>query len=126
VGQGVGFRVLVVDDHVDCADSVAAMVSLDGYAVRTAYTGASAIRLASEFQPHAVVLDIAMPGMSGLEGAIKLRQIPGLHNVALVAYTGFARQQDRIVTKAAGFDHHVTKPVRREDLIALLNSLVAR
>jgi CheY-like chemotaxis protein/nitrogen-specific signal transduction histidine kinase len=116
-------RVLVVDDNVDSADSMALLLSLDGHEVRTAFDGSSALTEAAEFQPRAVLLDIGLPGMDGYEVARRLRELPGLRDVLMIAITGYGQQDDRARSKAAGFDHHLVKPVDPEHLSRLLSSL---
>jgi PAS domain S-box-containing protein len=102
-------RVLVVDDNVDAADSVALLMRMDGHEVRTAYDGPTALRVAPEFRPQVVLLDIGMPGMDGYEVARRLRGEFG-REVLLVAMTGFGQEEDRRRATEAGFDHHLVKP----------------
>jgi CheY-like chemotaxis protein len=116
-------RILVVDDNVDSADSMALLLSLDGHEVRTAFDGLSALTEAAEFQPKAVLLDIGLPGMDGYEVARRLRELPGLRDVLMIAVTGYGQQDDRAHSKAAGFDYHLVKPVDPEHLSQLLNGL---
>ncbi|CAL1239987.1 response regulator [Candidatus Methylocalor cossyra] len=119
-----GLRILVVDDNVDSADSMALLLSLDGHDARTAFDGPGALAEAAEFRPQVVLLDIGLPGMDGYEVARRLRALPDLGAVLIIAVTGYGQDDDRIRSKAAGFDHHLVKPVDPDALNALLNGLV--
>jgi CheY-like chemotaxis protein len=103
-------RVLVVDDNVDLARSLASLLKASGHDVRTAHDGPRALEAAREFRPNAVLLDIGLPGMNGFEVAQRMRQEPILQNVVLVAMTGYGQETDRQRSQAAGFDHHLLKP----------------
>jgi nitrogen-specific signal transduction histidine kinase len=116
-------RVLVVDDNDDSAETMATLVGLWGHDVRTAHDAASALRGAVEHQPELVLLDIGLPHVSGYEVAVQLRALPGLERVVLIAMTGYGQEEDRRRTQAAGFAHHLTKPVRPETLKEILASL---
>lgn len=112
-------RVLVVDDNEDAATSLAALLAHEGHEVRVAHAGEEALALAFEFEPEAVLLDIGMPGMSGLEVARQLRRRMGT-GVRLIAVTGWGQAQDRELTREAGFDFHLTKPVGQAEVEPLL------
>ena len=109
-------RILVVDDNEDGADLLATLLTARGYATRVAHDGPTALRLAAEFSPSIAFLDIGLPVMDGYELASHLRAIPGLEGLRLVAVTGYGQKSDRQKTRAAGFDHHLVKPV---DIVAL-------
>jgi CheY-like chemotaxis protein len=113
-------RVLVVDDSVDAADSLALLLKLAGQEVRVAYDGPTALLTAQEFRPQLVFLDIGMPGMDGYEVARRLRALPLPGPVMLVALTGWGQEGDRRRSLAAGFDQHLVKPVELETLRAVL------
>jgi PAS domain S-box-containing protein len=114
-------RVLVVDDNVDAADSLALLLQTTGHEVRTAYDGRQALAAAREFRPQAVLLDVGLPkGMDGHEVARRLRQEPGLESVLLVAMTGYGQPEDVQRARDAGMDHHVTKPADPEEIQRLL------
>ncbi|MHB8974062.1 MAG: PAS domain-containing hybrid sensor histidine kinase/response regulator [Pirellulaceae bacterium] len=104
-------RVLVVDDNVDSAQSLATLLKLSGHDVRTAYDGPSALEAAIHNRPSVVLLDIGLPGMNGYEVAKQIRQQANLENVVLVAMTGYGHESDRKRSQEAGFDHHLVKPV---------------
>jgi CheY-like chemotaxis protein/two-component sensor histidine kinase len=104
-------RVLVVDDNHDAADSLAMLLRLAGHDIRVAYLGLEALDIAQQHIPEMIFLDIGMPGMDGYEVATRVRQMPGLERVLLVALTGWGQEEDRRRTKEAGFDYHLVKPV---------------
>jgi CheY-like chemotaxis protein len=116
-----GLRVLVVDDNRDSADSATDILRLLGHTVECAYDGASAVDIAQRFHPRVIMLDLAMPGMDGFETRRRLRAHPGLEDAFLIAMTGYGNEDDKRLTKAAGFDAHLTKPVELDALISLLN-----
>jgi CheY-like chemotaxis protein/two-component sensor histidine kinase len=116
-----GRRILVVDDNRDSADSLATLLRLLGNDVLTAYDGPSALVAAQSFCPALVLLDLGLPGASGYDVAATLRQIPSVENAMLVALTGYGTDEDRRRTKAAGFDHHLTKPADLNALQELLS-----
>jgi two-component system, sensor histidine kinase len=114
-------RVLVVDDNVDAAASLAMVLESIGLPHRIVHDGASALREASDFAPQVVLLDIGMPGMDGYEVARQLRGQPATRDALLVAVTGWSQAQDRRRSREAGFDHHFAKPVDIDALTALLD-----
>jgi len=113
-------RVLVVDDNEDAADSLATLLDVMGYEVRTAYDGPEAIEAADEFQPAVALLDIGLPHLSGYDIARHFRQKRG-GEVLLVAITGWGQEDDRRRAREAGFDHHFTKPADFEQLLKLID-----
>ena len=113
-------RVLVVDDNADVAESLALLLKLAGHDARAAYDGQTALSLAQDFRPQIVFLDIGMPGMDGYEVCRRLRQQPGTEKALIVALTGWGQEKDRRLSRQAGFDHHLVKPVEPEALQALL------
>ena len=121
-----GARVLVVDDNVDAAQSLAMLLELMGYDAQAVYSGRAALEAAAEFDPVAVILDIGMPGMNGYEVARRLRESTDSENVALIALSGFAQDDDRSRSMRTGFDAHLVKPVEPETLEALLGRLARR
>jgi CheY-like chemotaxis protein len=103
-------RVLVADDNRDAADSLQRILSIYGHEVRAVYDGAAALALAGEMRPRVAVLDIGMPGASGLDVARALRERYG-RATTLIALTGWGQDSDRRRALEAGFDFHLTKPV---------------
>jgi signal transduction histidine kinase/DNA-binding response OmpR family regulator len=126
VGQArTGRRVLVVDDNVDGADSLARLLTLGGHAVSQAHDGPAALEEARSFRPDVVVLDIGLPGMDGYEVARCLRGEPATRDVILVALTGYGRDEDMVRSREVGFDYHFVKPVDFEALHEVLGSVRA-
>jgi CheY-like chemotaxis protein/two-component sensor histidine kinase len=113
-------RVLVVDDNADAAESLAALLELSGHATRVANDGDEAVRIAHEFHPDIVFLDIGMPGKDGYEVARELRASQHTCQAVLVALTGWGAKDDRARSRRAGFDHHLTKPAALEAVDELL------
>jgi len=104
-------RILVVDDNVDAADSLATLLRLKGHVVRVARDGPTALTTARAERPEVVILDLGMPGMDGFEVARQLRAMTETKNSVLVAITGWSREEDRQRCYEAGFDGHLPKPV---------------
>ena len=113
-------RILVVDDNRDAADTLARLLGEVGATVRVAYNGPDALELVEDFKPDVAVLDLGMPGMSGLDVARRIRKRPG-NRCELIALTGWGQSADRELTRAAGVRHHLTKPVDFTELHALLS-----
>jgi CheY-like chemotaxis protein len=120
VGAAPQRRIVVVDDNVDAAESLAMLLRLEGHDVRVAHDGPTALSAVEADPPDLVFLDIGMPVMNGYDVAQWLRQQPGLENLVLVAMTGWGQEEDRRRSKEAGFDHHLVKPVEPEALHKLL------
>jgi CheY-like chemotaxis protein len=116
-------RVLVADDFPESAQLLARLLRQDGNDVRVALDGLEAVETAAQFQPHIVVLDIAMPKLNGYEAAAKIRQQPWGKKAILVALTGWGQQKDRRRTEEAGFDVHLTKPVNYRAISQVLKEL---
>jgi PAS domain S-box-containing protein len=117
-------RILVVDDNVDAADSLAMLLGIGGHEVRTAHDGATAVEVAKAFQPEVVLLDIGLPGMDGYEVARQLRGQLEMEKTVLVAVTGYGQDEDRRRTQEAGFDEHLVMPVDPVDLERLLRGFI--
>jgi CheY-like chemotaxis protein len=119
--QDPSLRVLVVDDNRDNRECLGLLLQLWGYQVRLAYDGPSALEASRTFHPHAVQLDIGMPGLNGWEVARRIRQQEDSGHVLLVAVTGYATEQDQIRSLEAGFDAHLAKPADLDVLQDLLS-----
>lgn len=113
-------RVLVVDDNRDVAMTLAALLKHQGHAVQLAHDGPAALAMAAECRPDLVLVDIGLPGMDGYEVARKLRALKGLDRAMLAALTGFGHEEHRRRSEEAGFDCHLVKPLKAEELLALL------
>ena len=116
-------RVLVVDDVQASAKTLALMLRTIGQNVEVAFDGASAISRVKETEFDLVFLDIAMPGMDGLEVARQIRSMPEGHELTLVALTGFGQEEDRQRSLQAGFDNHITKPTSLDILKTIVRSI---
>jgi PAS domain S-box-containing protein len=106
-----GPRVLLVDDNVDAAEMLAAALSAKGYQTRVAHDGPAALVVAETFRPEIGFLDLGLPVMDGYELAMRLRDIPDLGAIRLIAVTGYGQASDRRKTRQAGFHRHLVKPV---------------
>jgi CheY-like chemotaxis protein len=116
-------RVLIADDDRDGALTLSTLLQLEGYEVRAVHGGQEALDAAREFQPHACLLDIGMPKITGYEAARRLRQRYGDDCPLLIAVTGWKQASDKILASLAGFDHHVAKPYDPADIVNLLARL---
>ena len=114
-------RVLVVEDSVDSAETLAELITLWGHEVQLAHDGATAMTIAREFRPHVILLDVGLPDMDGYAVADRLRA-EKLGGEILVAVTGYGEAQDRARAEQAGFDRHLTKPVEPSALQELLRT----
>ncbi len=113
-------RVLIVDDNVDAATSLA--VLLDDQEVRVAFNGQQALEIARDFDPEIVLLDLGLPDLTGYEVARRLREEYAGKNMFIAALTGYGQPEDRERTQRAGFDQHIVKPARPEEIIALIRT----
>jgi CheY-like chemotaxis protein len=116
----VSKRILLADDNRDAAESLAIILRLEGHEVSLAHDGESALRAFAERRPDVALLDIGMPKANGYDVARQIRAEPGGHEVLLIAITGWAQDADKAQSRAAGFDHHLTKPIEPDMLIELL------
>ncbi|HYD57522.1 MAG TPA: response regulator [Burkholderiales bacterium] len=103
-------RVLVVDDNVDAAESIAVLLRMEGHEVKTVGDARQALECCEVFAPGAIVLDIGLPGMDGYALAKALRAIPAARDALYIALTGYGQKDDRAAAEAAGFHHHFIKP----------------
>ncbi len=117
--DGRKLQVLVVDDNQDAADSLAALLEIDGFDVRTVYDGMAAIAAVEQRQPDMIIMDLGMPGMDGYDTARAIRQQAGAERILLLALTGWGQSDARRRTTEAGFDHHLVKPVELDQIIRL-------
>ncbi len=116
-------RILVTDDNVDSAESLAMLLELLGNDVSTANDGLQALEVAERFLPHVILLDIGMPKLNGYEACRRIREQPWGKNAVLIAMTGWGQDEDKRRSQEAGFDHHLVKPVDPGALVKLLRSL---
>jgi CheY-like chemotaxis protein len=115
-------RLLVVDDNVDAAQTLAAMLSLHGQDVRTAFNGYEALQIAETWRPDVAVLDIGMPGLNGYELCERIREQSHGRPPLFIACTGWGQEADRERAHAAGFDFHLVKPIEPAALLRLLTA----
>jgi CheY-like chemotaxis protein len=113
-------NLLLVDDNVDAVESLAMLLRLAGHEVITAYEAESALRRLDERRPDLAVLDIGLPGVNGYDLARAIRARPKMHDLVLVALTGYGQPEDRGRAREAGFDHHLIKPAGFAELDKLL------
>ena len=116
-------RILIVDDHEDTAEMLSMLLGGRGHETQVALDGTTALMAAASFQPHIGLLDLSLPGMSGYELAQRLRALPGLEQIRLVAVTGHGSDAHRARARAAGFDDHILKPVNLQAVDAVIASV---
>ena len=114
------FRVLIVDDHVDSAESLAELLRLGGHNTRMAHDGWHALLLARAWQPQVILLDLGLPGLDGHEVARRVRAADWSSDTLLIALSGWGGEEIRNESMAAGFNHHMIKPVDVESLDRLM------
>ena len=117
-------HVLFVDDNEDTIETAALLFGAWDHEIRVARTGPEALEVASDFEPDVILLDIGLPGLDGYEVAKRLRQDPRFKDTLMIAVSGYGRESDRQLSRAAGFDDHLIKPVDLEKLNELLSEKV--
>ena len=117
---GAGLRVMVVDDNVEAAETLAMLLEADGHEVLVEHDPLRALDRARRTSPQVCLLDIGLPGMDGNELAQRLRAQPETAGALLIAITGYGQESDRVRALAAGFDHHLVKPIDTDSLYGLL------
>jgi CheY-like chemotaxis protein len=116
-------RILVVDDNADAAHTLSQFLESMGHKVRVAFDAAAALKMAGDDPPRVLLLDIGLPDMDGYALARSLRGLPQTAHAVFIALTGYGQPEDRERARAAGFDHHLTKPVDAAELARLLARL---
>jgi signal transduction histidine kinase/CheY-like chemotaxis protein len=116
-------RVLVVDDNQDAGQSLGTLLELLGAEVQVVSSGPDALAALPVFQPAAVLLDIGMPGMDGHEVVRRIRQQSEYRTLTVIALTGWGQEEDRRLSREAGFDYHLVKPADLNALQLLLQSI---
>jgi CheY-like chemotaxis protein len=119
--HGPARRVLVADDNVDSAQSLAMLLRLHGHQVDVVHDGVAALRRLEELRPQFALVDIGMPNINGYEVARRTRAESWGASIQLIALTGWGQEQDRREALEAGFDHHLVKPVDTETLLQKLS-----
>jgi signal transduction histidine kinase/ActR/RegA family two-component response regulator len=115
-------RVVIADDNADALDTMAALLQLEGHEVHTATNGEQAVAAVQSLRPAVAILDIGMPGLNGYEAAARIRAAAPAGQPVLIALTGWGQAQDQERARAAGFDHHCTKPVDVRRLLELVRT----
>ena len=113
---------LVVDDNRDAADSLQLLFEVYGYRAVCEYDGQAALTSVRAAMPDIVIMDLGMPGLDGYSTARQMRDLPGGERIVLIALTGWGHDAAREQTQAAGFDHHIVKPVNFESLRQYLSA----
>ena len=113
-------RILIADDNRDSAETLAALLRMEGHEVTSVHDGPVALSVFADLRPDVALLDIGMPGLTGYEVARKMRQGGAKGTLTLIAITGWGQDIDKERAFAAGFDHHLTKPVDPQRLVELL------
>lgn len=126
LGPAIRRRVLVADDNVDAADTIALLLSTMGCDVHTVYGGEDAVRAADIFRPEIALIDLGMPDLDGWEVCRRIRAQTWGAGIRIVALTGWGRDDDRLHTEIAGFDEHVVKPADPDAVIRLVRDAPAR
>jgi CheY-like chemotaxis protein len=113
-------RILVVDDNIDAATTLARILKLSGHQVEMAQDGATAMVAARRLRPDFVFLDIGLPGMDGFQVADSLRREPGLESARIIAVTGSASEEDRRRLRDANVDYYLVKPVDVDLVVSMV------
>ena len=124
--KGDNVSVLVVDDNVDAAQTLCMLLETRGYHSYTEYTAQDALQKVRQLKPDIFILDIGLPDMDGFELARRLKDIPETTDSTFIALTGYGQDRDREQSKAAGFSHHLVKPVDIQRLLSVLAEAAAR
>ncbi|HEY4058332.1 MAG TPA: chemotaxis protein CheB [Kofleriaceae bacterium] len=118
-----GARVVVVEDNVDAREMLCHLLTKAGFACESVGDGLEAVDLIETFKPQAAIVDVGLPGIDGFEVARRVRTIPALEKVVLIALTGYGQHNDRAKAREVGFDEHMVKPVKFEELMKLLTKV---
>jgi two-component system CheB/CheR fusion protein len=113
----------VVEDNEDSRELLCALLQRSGFECHTADNGSSALALIEQVQPDIAILDVGLPEMDGFEVARRIRKDPKSAHILLIALTGYGRASDRAASRESGFDEHLVKPVRSEQLLRALSDL---
>jgi CheY-like chemotaxis protein len=116
-------RIVVVDDNADSADSLTMVLGFDGHEVLAVYTGLQAIEQAERFKPDVMLIDIGLPDVDGYEVARRIRAVPALQSICLVAVTGYGQDADKNRAHEAGFSEHLVKPIEFPTLERVLTTM---
>ena len=115
-------RVLLVDDNIDACTMLSHALRAQGYGVQTTHNGPDGVRVAQQWRPDIVLLDIGLPGLDGYEVARRLRAAEATSKVRLIAMTGYGRATDIRLAREAGFDAHMVKPFDFDEMMKLMTA----
>ena len=116
-------QVLVVDDNRDGAQTLAMLLRYAGHQVKVAFNGPQALQVAQEQKPSVILLDLAMPGMDGFQVAKALRERPETKEALIIAVSGYGNQDDHQRCLSEGFNQHLLKPVKKEQVLEIIKSM---
>jgi PAS domain S-box-containing protein len=125
VAAGKSRCVLIADDNPDGAETLALLLEMSGHEVHVAHDGSMAMEVAARVKPDLALLDIGMPGLNGYEVAMCIRREAWGERMTLIAVTGWGQEEDKLKARAAGFDHHLTKPTDPAQIESILASMPA-
>ena len=125
-GESGKLRILIADDNQDAALSLAMLLQLGGHETHVVHDGQAAVAQGEQLRPDVVLLDIGMPKLNGHAAARRMREQSWSETAVLVALTGWGQQEHVQLSAAAGFDHHLVKPVDLDRLNRLLADVAAR
>src|SRR5262249_10094756 len=115
-------RVLIVDDNLDSADSLAMLLNITGNKTFLAHDGVEALEAVEKYRPEVILLDIGLPKLDGHEVCRRVRELPWGKDIVIIALTGWGQEDDRRKSEEAGFNGHLVKPVDYERLLEILES----
>jgi len=116
-------RVLIVDDNLDSADSLAMLLNITGNKTFLAHDGVEALEAVEKYRPEVMLLDIGLPKLDGHEVCRRVRELPWGKDIVIIALTGWGQEDDRRKSEEAGFNGHLVKPVDYDRLLELLGQL---
>ena len=128
--EGTGYRrslrIVICDDDKDTVNTLAAVLEDEGHKVECVYAGAEVIAAVRRFRPDAVIMDIAMPKVTGYDAVKEIRRQFMAYRPLVIAISGiYVKAMDALLSRAVGFDHHLTKPVHPDEVIELLGPLTS-
>jgi PAS domain S-box-containing protein len=123
---GPRHRILVADDNADSVATLSLMLEAMGHEVRVAHDGVETVAMAESFRPDAILMDIGMPGLNGFDACARIRERPWARDVFITALTGWGQDEDKVRSRAAGFDRHLVKPVEPAMLERMILALPPR
>lgn len=113
--------VLIVDDNEDASNSLAELLNFLGYTASAIHDGRDTVRIVQAMTRDVVLLDLGMPEMSGYQVALELRQLPNMHNLVIVALTGWSDSATKAKVLKSGFNYHLAKTVPIQDIIDIIS-----